>query len=61
MFSFAPTASMAIMGEKLGGGAIDWSTDMLWIGTGAFFLWSSRPAQQLVILWVKSLNRRCQF
>jgi hypothetical protein len=36
---------MAITGEKLGGGPADWSTDMLWIGTGAFFLGSSSPAQ----------------
>jgi hypothetical protein len=34
---------MTVKGEKLDGRPADWLADVLWIGTGAIFLWSNEP------------------
>jgi hypothetical protein len=37
MLDFAPTASMTVIGEKLGGGPMNQSVGVLWIETRALF------------------------
>jgi hypothetical protein len=40
---------MIVKGEKLDGRLADWLADVLWIGTGAIFLWSNEPVE---LYWV---------